>query len=210
MSEQKKKNTIILVVCMIICVILTSLLCTNSIQCSSCDEKTTGKYYLSMSGNPYCKKCGQEYYRGWPGDLDNVSDKVDNTLRNILLIIEILGFGAAIVVMNKGGIKEVKKIVPAPRPASGTTPVMEKEPVSDSKPVVEHKPVVEPKPFVTPASSFDSVEKTVSGDSGRLKTTFKPISESRIETEPPASTRNFESSSPAQSDNNRFTPAGDL
>lgn len=204
MSDQKKKNLIILVTCMIICIIITSLLCTKSLECSSCDGKITGKYYVSISGSPYCKDCGKEYYRGFPGDLDNVSDKVDNSLRNILLIIEILGFGAAIVVMNKAGIKEVKKIVPVSRPISGTTPIKEKPPVSDPKPVVE------PRPVVTPIPTSDSVEKTIPEDGGRLKTTFKPISESSIETESRSSTGSFEPSSNPQSDNDRFKPAGDL
>lgn len=210
MSDQKKKNLIILVTCMIICIIITSLLCTKSLECSSCDGKITGKYYVSISGSPYCKDCGKEYYRGFPGDLDNVSDKVDNSLRNILLIIEILGFGAAIVVMNKGGIKEVKKIVPVSKPTAGTTPIVTKKTVSDVKPVVEHKPAVEHKPIVTPTTSSGSVEKTISGDSGRLKTTFKPISEPRIEKESPVSTGSIESSSASQSNDDRFKPAGDL
>ena len=141
MSDQKKKNLIILVTCMIICIIITSLLCTKSLECSSCDGKITGKYYVSISGSPYCKDCGKEYYRGFPGDLDNVSDKVDNSLRNILLIIEILGFGAAIVVMNKGGIKEVKKVVPVSRPISGTTPIKLIPKIS----IISSKPIISPR-----------------------------------------------------------------
>lgn len=208
MSEQKRKN-IILVTCMIICVVLTSLLLTNSVICRGCDKKITGKYFRGFSDKTfYCKDCAIDSYG--PFFKNDMALKVNNTLRNILVIIEILGFGAVIVVMNKGGLKEVKKIVPTPKPISRTTPVMEKAPVFNPKPVVEPKPAVEHKPVVAPTTSTDSVEKTISGDSGRLKTTFKPISESRIEAETPPSTGSFESSSASQSNDDRFKPAGDL
>ncbi|MBR1969682.1 MAG: hypothetical protein IKA17_04950 [Clostridia bacterium] len=205
MSDQKKKNLIILVTCMIICVVLTSLLLTNSVVCRGCDKKITGKYFNDGGFSDttfYCKECAIDYYG--PFFKNDMALKVNNTLRNILVIIEILGFGAAIVVMNKGGIKEVKKFVPVSRPISGTTPIKEKPPVSDPKPVVE------PRPVVTPVPTPDSVEKTIPEDGGRLKTTFKPISESRIEAEPPSSTVSFEPSSASQSNDDRFKPAGDL
>ena len=210
MSDQKRKN-IILVTCMIICVVLTSLLLTNSVVCRGCDKKITGKYFNDGGFSDttfYCKECAIDYYG--PFFKNDMALKVNNTLRNILVIIEILGFGAAIVVMNKGGIKEVKKFVPDSKPTSGTAPIVKKKPVSEVKPVVEHKPAVEHKPIITPTASPDSVKKTTPGDSGRLKTTFKPISESRIEAEPPSSTVSFEPSSASQSNDDRFKPAGDL
>ena len=210
MSDQKRKN-IILVTCMIICVVLTSLLLTNSVVCRGCDKKITGKYFNDGGFSDttfYCKECAIDYYG--PFFKNDMALKVNNTLRNILVIIEILGFGAAIVVMNKGEIKEVKKIVPVSKPTACTTPIVTKKTVSDVKPVVEHKPAVEHKPIVTPTTSSGSVEKIISGDSGRLKTTFKPISEPRIEKESPVSTGSIESSSASQSNDDRFKPAGDL
>lgn len=205
MSEKMKKKTIILATCMVICIIMTSLFFTNSVICEDCDKKITGKYFNDGGFSDttfYCRECAIDYYG--PFFKNDMALKVDNTLRNILLIIEILGLGAALVVMNKGGIKEVKKIVPVSRPISGTTPIKEKPPVSDPKPVVE------PRPVVTPVPTPDSVKKTIPADGGRLKTTFKPITEPRIEKESPASAGSIESASTPRSDNDRFKPAGDL
>jgi len=221
MSEQKKKN-IILITCMIICVIITSLLCTKSLECSSCDAKITGKYYISLTGNPYCKDCGKEYYTGFPGDMDNVTDKVNNTLRNVLLIIEILGFGAALVVMNKGGINEVKKLIPTQQSVAETPIVAKKvpttKPVVENEPIIKHKPVVENIPDIepfsestssTPTSTTTSSEEPISEVSGRLKTTFKTASKPSTDTDV-SSAENFASTSAPEDASDRFKPAGDL
>lgn len=111
MDEQNKNKTIKLVVAMIVCIILTSLIFTNSIICNDCDKKITGKYYISLSERALCEKCGKEYYRGWPGDSDNVTDTVANGFRNTLIIIEILGFGTAIFLKNRKGINDIKKFI---------------------------------------------------------------------------------------------------
>jgi len=217
MSEQKKKN-IVLIACMIICIVITSLLCTKSLECSSCDAKITGKYYISLTGNPYCKDCGKEYYTGFPGDMDNVTDKVNNTLRNILLVIEILGFGAAIVVMNKGGINEVKKLIPTPQSVAETSSATKKtpafKPVADGEPVIERKPVVENKPDIEPFSKAASSTSALSEEStaevsGRLKTTFRTASKPSADTDV-SSAESFAPAPAPEDASDRFKPAGDL
>ena len=109
MSEQKKKQTIILAVTMIICIILTSLLLGKSVICRGCDKKLTGKYYNGGFSDTtfYCKECAIKYYGPWFSK--DMALSVDNTLRNILVVVEIIGFAGALVYINKKKIEEVAK-----------------------------------------------------------------------------------------------------
>lgn len=101
MRGKQKKYTIISAICMIIFVVLTFIIFTNSIQCGRCNGKITGKYYLSIFGDrPYCEACGTEYYQGYPGNLDNVSGHIDNTMRNALVIAELVGFIGIMIFIN--------------------------------------------------------------------------------------------------------------
>ena len=187
MSVQQKRYTILLSFIMVICLVLTALLLTNSIECGNCGKKITGKYYITVFDDFYCKDCGKEYYIGWPGDLDNVSDKVDNTLRNILILVELVGFiGAILVVNKKKGIDTTKK--------SGTSstitkkiPVIKDEVKKVVEPIVKRERTVDIKPGVEvegtpPIRKEEIVEKTpISTEpKSELRTTFKPKSDSNM------------------------------
>ncbi len=210
MSDQKRKN-IILVTCMIICVVLTSLLLSNSLQCADCDKKITGKYYISLSERPYCKDCGAEYYRGFPGDLDNITDRVDNTARNILVIVELVGFIGAMVVVNK---KKVSETIKSDGIASETRkiPVIKDEVKKVVEPIIKKETPIESKPEIKPEFKVEKVsevrkeiivEETPASTEVRsgLRTTFKP------KPEEPTSTS---SSSSKESKGEWFKSAGDL
>ena len=212
MSEQQKKQTRSLAVIMVICVVLTSLLLSNSLQCADCDKKITGKYYISLSERPYCKDCGAEYYRGFPGDLDNVTDNVDNTLRNILVIVELIGFIGAMVVINK---KKVAETIKSEGVSSVTRkiPVIKEEVKKVVEPIVKKEVPTEPKaeiklevkdekaPEVRKEVRIETTPASAEVRSG-LRTTFKPKSEESIS-----------STSSSASEENKgdwFKSAGDL
>lgn len=213
MSEQQKKQTISLAVIMVICVVLTSLLLTNSLQCADCDKKITGKYYISLSERPYCKDCGAEYYRGFPGDLDNVTDNVNNTLRNILVIVELIGFIGAMVVINK---KKVAETIKSEGVASVTRkiPVIKDEVKKVVEPIVKKEVMTEPQKEIKPEVKVEKapevrkevkIETTPASTEVRsgLRTTFKPKSEESISS----------TSSSSVSEGNKgdwFKSAGDL
>lgn len=212
MSDQKRKN-IILVTCMIICIVLTSLLLSNSLQCADCYKKITGKYYISLSERPYCKDCGAEYYRGFPGDLDNITDRVNNTARNILVIVELIGFIGAMVITNK---KKVAETIKSDGVTSATRkiPVIKEEVKKVVEPIVKKETLIESKPEIKPEFKVEKVpevrkeiivEETPATTEVRsgLRTTFKP------KTEEPISTSSSSSSS-RESKGEWFKSAGDL
>ena len=199
MSEKQKKQTISLAVIMVICVVLTSLLLSNSLQCADCDKKITGKYYISLSERPYCKDCGAEYYRGFPGDLDNITDRVDNTARNILVIVELIGFIGAMVVINKKKVAETIK-------SEGVASVTKKIPVIKEEVKTEIKPEVkvEKAPEVRKEVIIEKTSASTEVRSG-LRTTFKPKTE-----EPISTTTSSTSSSSEENNGDWFQSAGDL
>lgn len=215
MSEKQKKQTISLAVIMVICVVLTSLLLSNSLQCADCDKKITGKYYISLSERPYCKDCGAEYYRGFPGDLDNITDRVDNTARNILVIVELIGFIGAMVVINK---KKVAETIKSEGVASVTKkiPVIKEEVKKVVEPIVKKEVPTEPKTEIKPEVKVEKapevrkeviIEKTSASTEVRsgLRTTFKPKTE-----EPISTTTSSTSSSSEENNGDWFQSAGDL
>ncbi len=211
MSKNQKIQTIVLAVVMVICVVLTAVLLTNSIQCTDCRKNFTGKYYISISGRPYCKDCGAEYYRGFPGDLDNVTGRVNNNLRNVAITVELIGFVGAMIVINKNKHENATHKIPPVTPIisrvvepvikNGTTktvePVIKKEyptePVTIAKPEV--KVVTTPK-VEKAVDANENPATTVAG--GGLKTTFKP------------KTAENETDSSEESKSDWFKPAGEL
>lgn len=213
MNEKQKKQTISLAVIMVICVVLTSLLLSNSLQCADCDKKITGKYYISLSERPYCKDCGAEYYRGFPGDLDNITDRVDNTARNILVIVELIGFIGAMVVVNKkkvaetiksDGVTSVTRKIPVIKEEVKKViePIVKKETTIESKPEIKPEIKVEKAPEVRTEVKIETTPASTEVRSG-LRTTFKPKSEESIST----------TSSSSASEENKgdwFQYAGDL
>lgn len=209
MSEKQKKQTISLAVIMVICVVLTSLLLSNSLQCADCDKKITGKYYISLSERPYCKDCGAEYYRGFPGDLDNITDRVDNTARNILVIVELIGFIGAMVVINK---KKVAETIKSDGVASVTRkiPVIKEEVKKVVEPIVKKEIPIEQKPEIKPEVNVEKTPASIEVRSG-LRTTFKLKTEEPISTT--TSTTSSASSTFSSSEENKgdwFQSAGDL
>ena len=213
MSEKQKKQTISLAVIMVICVVLTSLLLSNSLQCADCDKKITGKYYISLSERPYCKECGAEYYRGFPGDLDNITDRVDNTARNILVIVELIGFIGAMVVINKkkvaetiksDGVASVTRKIPVIKEEvkKVVEPIVKKEITIESKQEIKPEVKVEKYPEVRKEVKIETTPASAEVRSG-LRTTFKP------KTEEPISTSSSSSSS-GESKGKWFQSAGDL
>lgn len=215
MSEKQKRQTISLAVIMVICVVLSALLLSNSLQCAECGKKITGKYYISLFEKPYCKDCGAEYYRGFPGDLDSVTDRVDNTARNILIIVELIGFIGAMVVVNK---KKVTETIKSDGVASVTRkiPVIKEEVKKVVEPIVKKETPIESKPEIKPEVKVEKVpevrtevkiEKTPASTEVRsgLRTTFKP------KTEEPISFPTFSiSSSSEENKRDWFQSAGDL
>lgn len=230
MSEKQKKQTISLAVIMVICVVLTSLLLSNSLQCADCDKKITGKYYISLSERPYCKDCGAEYYRVFPGELDNITDRVDNTARNILVIVELIGFIGAMVVINK---KKVAETIKSDGVASVTRkiPVIKEEVKKVVEPIVKKETPIEPKPEIKPevkpeveSEKTPEVRKEEIFDITHIETEKKaddiPVEkETKVETESPTemssisrlkSTMRTSTSKTTIEESDRFNPAGDL
>lgn len=203
MSEKQKRQTISLAVIMVICVVLSALLLSNSLQCAECGKKITGKYYISLFEKPYCKDCGAEYYRGFPGDLDNITDRVDNTARNILVIVELMGFIGAMVVVNK---KKVTETIKSDSVASVTRkiPVIKEEVKKVVEPIVKKETPIESKPEIKPEVKVEKAPASTEVRSG-LRTTFKP------KTEEPISSPTFSiSSSSEENKGDWFQSAGDL
>ena len=96
MSQYTKNKITVLATLMIISIMLTSFLFTNSVKCDDCNKRITGEYYSDGFDDStfYCKKCAVEYYGMFFSK--DMALKVDNSLRNILLIVEVIGFSAAI------------------------------------------------------------------------------------------------------------------
>lgn len=211
MNRKQKQLTILLSFILVLCIVMTSLLLSNSIQCTSCKKSVTEKYILSVDSDPYCEKCGENYYHGWPGGADNFSVQVNNTLRNILIIAEILIFIGALVLVNKSYLKGTKKIAPPSIPDAEPKfiPSPIPEPVPAYEPAPTPKPAPAPKPAPEHVPSSDSTKKTRSAKVGNLITTFKSPSESGDIPATP-SYESYKHSSDTISDNNSFKPAGDL
>lgn len=182
MSENSKKQTrTLLAVIMVISVIITAVLLTESIECEYCEGKITGKYYLTLFDDVLCKDCGKKYYRGFPGDIDSFSSRVDNTTRDIVVVIEVIGFVVAMICVGQ------TKGTTMPygygyAPMSGTHPPFPGDGTYRGGPMsgghmTEYMPVGGSAP-VSPVRAGTDVpsREPAPAEVCRLRTTFKPSS----------------------------------
>ena len=209
MREKQKKQTLALVIIMVICVVMTALLLTKSLECGNCGKKITGKYYVSLYDEPYCKECGKEYYRGFPGDMENVSERVNNTTRNVCVIVELIGFVVAMIFINKNKVtgNSKKDVASSVR---RRIPVVNDEPIHRTAHSTEKKDdayITKKKPVITfeekESARTELVDNTPpisdSPKSSVLRTTFKAKAEDDNRTE-----------SSEEHKNDWFQSAGDL